>query len=107
MPPVAVPNLSGDGDAPPEEDTPLERELNEMISAADESQDAVSQAEPRETAAAALPSPLEVKRLFAALQIRPGANGGIVIEAPPDAAAGLAALFEGMAQLLRAPASEP
>ncbi len=107
VPPVAVPNLSGDGDAPPEEDTPLERELNEMISAADESQDAVSQAEPRETAAAALPSPLEVKRLFAALQIRPGANGGIVIEAPPDAAAGLAALFEGMAQLLRAPASEP
>jgi hypothetical protein len=28
-------------------------------------------------------------------------DGGLVIEAPPDAADGLAALFEGMASLLR------
>jgi hypothetical protein len=33
-------------------------------------------------------------------------RGGISVEAPPEAAATLAALFEGMASLLRAPAVE-
>ena len=108
--PVAAPELAAESEAAPEAETSVERELNEMISAGDESRDAI--AEPAVAAPAsapvliapALPSGAEVKSLFAALQIRPGAAGGVVIEAPAEAAAGLAALFEGMAQLLRAPA---
>jgi hypothetical protein len=113
--PIAVPELSDPAVDAPEAALPLEHELDEMVSAADESQDTLIEPVPEPAAATpapappetavALPSAVEVKRLFASLQIRPGTSGGIVIEAPPDAAAGLAALFEGMAQMLRTPAA--
>jgi hypothetical protein len=35
------------------------------------------------------------------------ANGGVVIEAPPETTSTLAALFSGMAQLLQTAASRP
>lgn len=44
---------------------------------------------------------MDVQQLFASLKIRPTADGGIAIEAPPTAAGTLASVFEGMARLLR------
>ncbi|MDG3006871.1 SNF2-related protein [Paludisphaera mucosa] len=48
----------------------------------------------------------EVRRLFSQLRIRRGDAGGVVIEAPAEAASTLGALFEGMAAMLRAAADE-
>jgi len=55
--------------------------------------------------AAVLPSATDVKSLFSVLEIRRTERGGISIEAPPEAAATLAALFEGMASMLRVQAA--
>ncbi|WP_337173941.1 DEAD/DEAH box helicase [Paludisphaera sp.] len=46
----------------------------------------------------------EVRRLFSTLSIRRSDAGGVIIEAPPEAAETLGALFEGMAAMLRASA---
>ena len=48
----------------------------------------------------------EVRRLFSRLTIRKEADGRVVLEAPPEAASALGALFEGMAALLQS-ASRP
>ena len=108
--PVQVPDLPENRDG--EEDTGVaDREVDGMVGAADESQDVVGAPAPPASVpavsapAAALPSATDVKVLFSALQIRRTERGGISIEAPPEAAATLAALFEGMASLLRAPAA--
>jgi len=42
----------------------------------------------------------QVQQLFAAIQIERTAEGGLKIEAPPEAAGTLAAMFQGMADLL-------
>ncbi|OJW09062.1 MAG: hypothetical protein BGO49_07815 [Planctomycetales bacterium 71-10] len=47
----------------------------------------------------------EVRRLFTSLSIRRSDSGGVVIEAPPETAETLGALFEGMAAMLRASAT--
>ncbi len=108
--PVQVPDLPEDRDGT--EDTgAADREVDGMVGAADESQDVISPAAPAPSVqavsvpAAALPSAADVKSLFSALEIRRTERGGISIEAPPEAAATLAALFEGMASMLRAPAA--
>ncbi len=54
------------------------------------------------SAVAALPSAGEVREFFSQLQVRREASGNVVIEAPPEAASTLGALFEGMAALLHA-----
>ncbi len=107
--PVQVPDLPENRDG--EEDTNVgDREVEGMVGAADESQDVASAPAPPPSVAAAsvpaaaLPSATDVKVLFSALQIRRTERGGISIEAPPEAAATLAALFDGMASLLRTPA---
>ena len=90
-------------DQEPDEDPgPQERELDGMLLAADESRDAPEPVEPREQAGSgdALPAAPEVRRLFSELEIRPTRSGGLRIEASAEAAATLAALFEGMAQML-------
>jgi len=91
-------------DPEPDEDPGQEeRELDEMVLAADESRDAPEPEEPREPAASgevALPAAPEIRRLFSELAIRPTKSGGLRIEASAEAAATLAALFEGMAQML-------
>jgi superfamily II DNA or RNA helicase len=56
------------------------------------------------SAVAALPSAGEVRDFFSQLQVRREASGNVVIEAPPEAASTLGALFEGMAALLHAAA---
>jgi hypothetical protein len=107
--PVQVPDLPEDRDGAQDTDA-AEREVDGMVRAADESQDVVGTVAPgsgvqaASAAAPALPSAADVKSLFSALEIRRTERGGISIEAPPEAAATLAALFEGMASMLRAPA---
>jgi hypothetical protein len=49
----------------------------------------------------AAPSAGGVQRLFASLEVRHTPEGKVRIEAPPEAAAALSALFEGMARMLR------
>ena len=61
---------------------------------------------PPEPKQAALPRMEEVRGLFAQLQVRRQADGDVIIEAPPQAASTLSALFEGMAALLQQ-AAEP
>jgi superfamily II DNA or RNA helicase len=99
--------------------------LDELIDAADESQDRASATNgdfavavpapsfgPVDTApianegslasaVAALPAAGEVREFFSQLQVRRAPSGNVVIEAPPEAASTLGALFEGMAALLQ------
>jgi superfamily II DNA or RNA helicase len=110
-------------------DTQLDDEVDDpfeqMIEAADESRDRVTPALVDGNAAvavapalpgsspslqeipastrpvAAIPSSDEVREFFAQLQVRRAPSGGVVIEAPAEAASTLGALFEGMAALLR------
>jgi hypothetical protein len=54
-----------------------------------------------------IPSSADIQRLVSGLVVQRTANGGLVIEAPPETASTLAALFSGMAQLLQAAAKSP
>ena len=99
-----------------------------VLDAADESDDATPPAPPAPTptptpipspapTAAEAPSPapptvstsapVDVRGLFSRLQVRRESDGRVVIEAPPDAANALSALFEGMAAMLQSLASPP
>jgi hypothetical protein len=53
----------------------------------------------------AIPSAADVQRLISGLTVQRTANGGLRIEAPPETASTLGALFSGIAQLLQAAAS--
>jgi hypothetical protein len=86
------------------EDGPAEREIDAMVAAGDESRDARVPAAPEP---APPPSAGDVQKLFAGLTVQRTAHGGLVIEAPPETASTLAALFAGMAQLLQAAAPGP
>jgi hypothetical protein len=85
-------------DAAPEDDA-MEREIEAVVTAGDESRDApgaiASGAEP-------MPSAGDIQRLVSGLIARRTNGSGLVIEAPPETASTLAALFSGMAQLLQA-----
>ena len=85
-------------------DDGAEREIEAVVAAGDESRDAPG-------AAAAGPEPIpsngEIQRLVSGLRVQHTASGGLLIEAPPETASTLAALFSGMAQLLRAAAAPP
>jgi hypothetical protein len=80
------------------EDDPAEREIDALVTAGDESRDAPAPSgpEPGRT-----PSAADVQRLFVGLTVQRTERGGLVIEAPPETASTLAALFSGMAQLLQ------
>jgi len=84
------------------EDDPAEREIEALVTAGDESGDA-----PAPTAPEATPSAADVQRLFSGLTVQRTDRGGLVIEAPPETASTLAALFGGMAQLLQAAVTPP
>jgi hypothetical protein len=103
-------------------DDEVEDLLEPLIDAADEAEDQSAAGAPVEGAAAptvplasgretvgpsSLPESGEVRRLFSQLQVRRGGDGRVVIEAPPEAALTLSALFEGMAALLQAASSPP
>ncbi|MBI3491080.1 MAG: SWF/SNF helicase family protein [Acidobacteria bacterium] len=89
--------------AAPEDDA-TEREIDAVVAAGDESRDAPGAAA---SGAEPLPSPDEIQRLVSRLTVQRTASGGLVIEAPPETASTLAALFSGMAQLLQAAATPP
>jgi hypothetical protein len=66
-----------------------------MVAAGEESKDAP---------APAPPAPVEVERLLAGLKVERTGKGGLRIEAPPESASTLAALFSGLAQMLQSAA---
>ena len=82
-----------------------------MVASADEASDEIADERPATGAAPATAGakdaaavPADVQQLFSQLHIGTTADGGISIEAPREAAATLASVFEGMAKLLRAQA---
>jgi helicase-like protein len=90
------------GESSDVEDDPAEREIEALVTAGDESRDA-----PAPTAPEPTPSAADVQRLFSGLTVQRTGRGGLVIEAPPETASTLAALFGGMAQLLQAAVTPP
>jgi SNF2 family DNA or RNA helicase len=93
--PVQVPELPKVAETA-EEDPAAERELERLTADTDG-----AEPEERPAAAAALPRPEEVQKLFSRLSIRKDEKGGVIIEAPEETAGTLAALFQGMAEMLR------
>jgi SNF2 family DNA or RNA helicase len=86
------------------EDDGAEREIEAVVAAGDESRDV---AIPTATAPEPPDRAATIPHLFAGLTVQRTASGGLVIEAPPESASALAALFSGMAQLLQAVAVPP
>jgi len=86
------------------EDDSTEREIDAIVTAGDESRDAPAPAAPEPEPPALA---RDVQRLFSGLTVQRTARGGLLIEAPPETASTLAALFSGMAQLLQAAAVAP
>jgi hypothetical protein len=84
--------------AAPEDDA-AEREIDAVVAAGDDPPDAiVSRLTP-------IPAAVEFQRLISGLTIQRTASGGLIVEAPPETASTLAALFSGMAQLFQAAAA--
>jgi SNF2 family DNA or RNA helicase len=115
--PGAPPAAFEEGDEPADDqDLGLDDEVSDpfepLIEAGDESDDAPAPiaAEgangPAEPSPPAPEPPGDVHRLFSHLQVRREPDGRIVIEAPPDAARDLGALFQGMAALMHAVAGD-
>ena len=84
------------------EDDAAEREIEAVVAAGDESRDV---AMATATVARAGGFGRHIQRLVAGVTVRRTASGGLIIEAPPDTASTLGALFSGMAQLLQAAAT--
>ena len=80
------------------DDSSQEREIDAVMAAGDEARDGRVRAAPA-------PSARDVQDLFSGLKVQRTAQGGLVIEAPPETASTLAALVAGMAQLLQAAAA--
>jgi len=120
---IETPRVSADSpDEASEDEGTAEREIDEILEAADESLDELprpADGAPTEAAEATpdratdrsrgevptgqalAPAAAQLQGLFAELDIRRTADGGMRIEASPQAAVGLASALEGMAQLLR------
>jgi len=98
----------------PEEEGAEEREIERLTAAADETaapapeelpasrgEEGARRLVPPEAEAAPPADPSGIRRLLSDVTIRRREDGGLAIDAPPQAAQGLAALFEAMARLLR------
>jgi superfamily II DNA/RNA helicase len=100
---VALPSAPERGaEAAEPEDGPAEREIDAVMAAGDEARDSRVP-----TAPELAPSARDVQDLFSGLKVQRTAQGGLVIEAPPETASTLATLFAGMAQLLQAASAPP
>ena len=118
----ALPEAAVDGADGGEDDAAEEREVEELLDAADESRDEASRMQEGEPDAAATREAdsgtkeasgtadvgeergveaEQVADLFSQIEIRRKNDGRLLIEASPGAASALGALFEGMARLLR------
>jgi len=102
--PAISPALARAEDVSVPEDDGAEREIEAVVASGDESCDVAGAAAPGPEP---LPSPAEIQRLVSRLTVQRTASGGLVIEAPPETASTLAALFSGMAQLLQAATAPP
>jgi hypothetical protein len=102
--PAIPPARVGTEDVGLSEDVAAEREIDAVVAAGDESGDAAGASGP---GAEPMPSAADLQRLMSGLAVQRTPTGGLVIEAPPETASTLAALFAGMAQLLQAAASPP
>jgi superfamily II DNA or RNA helicase len=98
--PAKPPELPERAAVAEEPDVAEEREVDRVIEASDETRDPRGEPEPSPSTPADA-----VGRLFSSLQVRRTERGGLVIEAPPEVAATLAALFRGAAEMLQAVAS--
>jgi hypothetical protein len=99
--PPVPPHRRAEDVAAHEEDS-AERELEAVMVAGDESRDAPDALVP---GPATPPSAVDIQRLVSGLTIRRTPAGGLVVEAPPETASTLAALFSGMAQLFQTAAA--
>ena len=81
------------------DDDDTEREIDGMVAAGDESADV---AHPAVLGTQPMPSAPEIQSLLSGLTVQRTDRGGLLIEAPPETAATLAALFSGIGQLLQA-----
>ena len=113
--PVRAPEPVAD-EASPEQQASAEREVDALVAAADEGGGPPA-GEPVPAAAlparavgigpvtgaarGRLPPESELRGWLSQLRVQRRADGGLAIEAPPETADGLAALFEGMGRLLR------
>jgi SNF2 family DNA or RNA helicase len=102
--PALEPAPARGGEPAEPEDESAEREIDALVTAGDESRD-VHPAAPPEPERPGFAH--DVQQLFSGLSVQRTAGGGLVIEAPPETASTLAALFSGMAQLLQAAAVAP
>ena len=116
-----APKTRAEADRAPEPGIAAEEALDELVAAADEGRDAAPAGRaplpppaPTPPAAASsaptAPRPGDVRDLLSRMSLVRGADGGVRVEAPPESAATLAALFEGLAALLRhgaTPAAPP
>jgi superfamily II DNA or RNA helicase len=86
-----------------EADPAEERELEALVAAADEAADQPPGSEPAASEPAGGPalSTDDLRHVLSQLQVRPKPDGGLTIDAAPEAASGLIALFEGLASMLR------
>ncbi len=113
--PARAPELVVD-EVSPEEQASAERETDALVAAADEGEgapdDEMGPAAAHPSGAlghgpvpgaerSRLPPASELRGWLSQLRVERRADGGLAIEAPPEAADGLAALFEGMGKLLR------
>lgn len=103
---------SDDDEGASDQQEAADRELEPALAVSDRIDDAVTgdtaivEVKPAQGAAAAGPTVQGVAELLANLQIRAGEDGGISIAAPPEAAASLAVVFEGLARALRRSAED-
>lgn len=74
------------------------REPEPLVAVAEQPVEGPAGSEPVSTAS----RPVDVAGLFSQLRVRKADDGKVLIEAPPEAAASLGQLFEGMAALLKA-----
>lgn len=92
---------------PDDDDDAAEFDVDDLVEASDETRDVEPAAahpvlvEPKPTVVAtSRPAPLPVQDALAAVSIERTPDGGIRIDAPPEAADTLAGLFEGLARML-------
>ena len=102
--PATSPALAHGEDVGVSDDDGAERQIEAVVAAGDESCDVAGSAVP---GTEPILSAAEIQRLVSGLAVQRTASGGLVIEAPPETASTLAALFSGMAQLLQAATTAP
>jgi superfamily II DNA or RNA helicase len=96
--PPRVPPHTRAADVAARDEDGAERELEAVVASGDESRDAPDTVV---SGPATIPSAMDIQHLVSGLTIQRTAAGGLVVEAPPETASTLAALFSGMAQLFQ------